>query len=47
MTEFINRNSEMIGFYNEKLVMRLIEKVTSYDNRFEVKFELAISLDIE
>lgn len=33
--------------YDEQLVRRLIEKVTVYDERFEVEFESGMAVDVE
>lgn len=35
------------GQYDEQLVRRLIEKVTVYEERFEVKFKSGASVSVE
>ena len=47
MREFLERQSTEITEYDELLVRRLIEKVTVYDERFEVEFKSGAKVDVE
>ncbi len=46
MREFLNSQIMGVSEYDEQLVRRLIEKVTVYDERFEVEFKSSTSVDI-
>ena len=46
MREFLERQSTEITEYDELLVRRLIEKVTVYDERFEVEFKSGTKVDV-
>ena len=47
MREFLEQQSTEVTEYDELLVRRLIEKVTVYDERFEVKFKSGAEVDVE
>ncbi len=47
MREFLNSQIVEVLEYDEQLVRKLIEKVTVYNERFEVEFKLGIMVDVE
>ena len=47
MREFLEQQSTEVTEYDELLVRRLIEKVTVYDERFEVEFKSGAKVDAE
>ena len=47
MREFLEQQSTEITEYDELLVRRLIERVTVYDERFEVKFKSGAKVNVE
>ena len=47
MREFLEQQSTEVMEYDELLVRRLIEKVTVYDERFEVEFKSGVSISIQ
>ena len=47
MREFLNSQPTEVLEYDEQLVRRLIEKVTVYDERFEVEFKSGMTVDVE
>lgn len=47
MTDLLNEQSCELEEYGERLVRRLIEKVTVNDGRIEVEFKSSIEIDIE
>ena len=47
MREFLEQQSTEVTEYDELLVRRLIEKVTVYDERFEVEFKSGAKGDVE
>lgn len=47
MREFLEQQSTEVTEYDELLVRRLIEKVTVYDERFEVEFKSGASISIQ
>ena len=47
MREFLEQQSTGVTEYDELLVRRLIEKVTVYDERFEVEFKSGSKVDVE
>ena len=47
MRESLEQQSTEITEYDELLVRRLIEKVTVYDERFEVEFKSGAKVDVE
>lgn len=47
MWEFLNSQTTEVLEYDEQLVRRLIEKVTVYDQRFEVEFKSGMTMDVE
>ena len=47
MREFLEQQSTEVTEYDELLVRRLIEKVTVYDERFEVDFKSGAKVDVE
>ena len=46
MREFLNNQPTEITGYDELLVRRLIEKVTVYEERFEVEFKSGAKVDV-
>lgn len=47
MRIFLDRQEKEINEYDEKLVRKMIEKVTVYDDKFTVEFKSGVSVDIE
>lgn len=47
MRDFLEQQSTDVTEYDELLVRRLIEKVTVYDERFEVEFKSGAKVDVE
>lgn len=47
MREFLNSRPTEVLEYDEQLVRRLIEKVTVYEERFEVEFKSGMKVDVE
>lgn len=47
MREFLEAQSAEMLEYDDLLVRRLIEKVTVYDERFEVVFKSGATVDVE
>ena len=47
MQEFLEQQSTEVAEYDELLVRRLIEKVTVYDERFEVEFKSGAKVEVE
>ncbi len=47
MREFLDSQTTEILEYDEQLVRRLIEKVTVYEERFEVEFKSGMKVDVE
>lgn len=47
MQEFLDSQPTEVLEYDEQLVRRLIEKVTVYDERFEVEFKSGMTVDVE
>lgn len=47
MREFLEQQSTKVTEYDELLVRRLIEKVTVYEERFEVEFKSGMTVDVE
>lgn len=47
MREFLEQQSTEVMEYDELLVRRLIEKITVYDERFEVEFKSGTKVDVE
>lgn len=47
MREFLNSQPTEVLEYDEQLVRRLIEKVTVYEERFEVEFKSGMKVDVE
>lgn len=47
MREFLDSQATEVLEYDGKLVRRLIEKVTVYDERFEVEFKSEMVVDVE
>lgn len=46
MREFLDNQLTEVLEYDEQLVRRLIEKVTVYDERFEVEFKSSMTVDV-
>ena len=46
MREFLEQQATEVTEYDELLVRRLIEKVTVYDERFEVEFKSGTKVDV-
>lgn len=47
MSIFLRKQPTVIKEYDEKLVRRLIEKVTVYEDRFDVVFRSGVTVDVE
>ena len=47
MRKFLEQQSTEVTEYDELLVRRLIEKVTVYDERFEVEFKSGTKVDVK
>ena len=47
MRDFLEQQSTEVTEYDELLVRRLIEKVTVYDERFEVEFKSGAKVDVD
>ena len=47
MREFLDSQTTEVPEYDEQLVRRLIEKVTVYDEWFEVEFKSGMTVDVE
>ena len=47
MREFLEQQSTEVMEYDEQLVRQLIEKITVYDERFEVEFKSGAKVDVE
>ena len=47
MRIFLDRQEKEINEYDEKLVRKMIEKVTVYADKFTVEFKSGASVDIE
>lgn len=47
MQVFLDSQSKEVTEYDELLVRRLIEKVTVYEERFEVEFKSGANADVE
>ena len=47
MREFLDSQPTEVLEYDEQLVRRLIEKVTVYDERFEVEFKSGMTVDVD
>jgi len=47
MSIFLRKQPTVIKEYDEKLVRRLIDKVTVYEDRFEVVFRSGVASEVE
>ncbi len=47
MEEFLNNQTVEVLEYDEQLVRRLIERVTVYEEKFEVEFKSGMTVDVE
>ncbi len=47
MTAFLLEQPTAIAEYDEKLVRRLIEKVTVYEDNFTIEFKSGVTVDVE
>jgi len=47
MSTFIKKQSTTLTEYDEKLVRRLIEKVTIYEDKFTVEFKSGVTVDVD
>lgn len=47
LQNFINEQPTDIQAFDEKLVRRLIGKITIFEDRFEVEFKSGVSVEIE
>ena len=47
MSKFLRKQPTVIKEYDEKLVRRLIEKVTVSEDRFDVVFRSGVTVDVE
>ncbi|MGN8961557.1 zinc ribbon domain-containing protein [Bariatricus sp. HCP28S3_D3] len=46
MREFLDSQATEVLEYDEQLVRRLVEKITVYDERFEVEFKSSMTVDV-
>ena len=47
MTDFLNTQTGDITEFDDKLVRKLIEKVTVFDDKLTVEFKSGVEIDIE
>lgn len=47
MREFLEQQTTRIEVYDEQLVIRLIEKITAYDDKFVFLFKSGMTLDLK
>lgn len=47
MKDFLNNQNVEVLEYDEQLVRRLIERVTVYEEKLEVKFKSGMTVDVE
>lgn len=47
MKDFLNNQTVEVPEYDEQLVRRLIERVTIYEEKFEVEFKSGMTVDVE
>ena len=47
MREFLEQQTTRIEEYDEQLVIRLIEKITAYDDKFVFQFKSGMTLDLK
>lgn len=47
MKDFLNNQTVEVLEYDEQLVRRLIERVTVYEEKFEVEFKSGMTVDVE
>lgn len=47
MREFLEQQTTRIEVYDEQLVIRLIEKITAYDDKFVFQFKSGMTLDLK
>ena len=47
MSIFLRKQPTVIKGFDEKLVRRLIDKVTVYEDRFEVIFRSGVMVDVD
>ena len=47
MTTFLNGMSQELTEYDEQMVRKYIEKITVFDNYFEVEFKAGLKIEIE
>ena len=46
-TTFLNGMSQELTEYDEQMVRKYIEKITVFDNYFEVEFKVGLKIEIE
>ena len=46
MQEFLENQMDRISEYDEQLVIKMIEKITIYDDKFVIEFKSGTSLDV-
>lgn len=47
MREFLEQQTTRIEEYDEQLVIRLIEKITAYDDKFVFQFKSGMTFDLK
>ncbi len=47
MSTFLKKQSTALAEYDEKLVRRLIEKVSIHEDKFTVEFKSGVTVDVE
>lgn len=47
MTTFLNGMSQELTKYDEQMVRKYIEKITVFDNYFEVEFKSGLKIEME
>ena len=46
MKDFLNSQTVELLEYDEQLVRRLVERVTVYEEKFEVEFKSGVEMDV-
>ena len=47
MTEFLSDMDQELTEYDTQMVRKYIERITVYEDRFEVEFKAGIKVDVE
>lgn len=47
MTEFLNEHTSNLQEYDERLIRRVIEKSTVFDDKLTVEFKSCVEIEIE